>query len=58
MTAKKKNYSRGGGVLLKKHGPDYFRELAEKRANKQRKAMALWNKTHPKKKSSSTRIAM
>lgn len=42
----KKNMSRGGGVLLKKHGPDYFKKLAKKRADKQRKAVAFYDKRH------------
>lgn len=43
--------SRGGGALLKKHGPDYFKKLRANQIEKQRKAMELYNKTHGIKKS-------
>ncbi len=46
----KKNYSRGGGVLLKKHGPDYFRKLAGKKNALDRKARALLCKTQKQTK--------
>ena len=46
----KKNYSRGGGVLLKKHGPDYFKGLAKRKNDLDRKAKALWKKTEKQKK--------
>lgn len=45
----KKNMSRGGGVLLKKHGPKYFKELANKRAAKQSKAVEFYDKQHKTK---------
>lgn len=50
---KTKSKSRGGGVLLKKYGPDYFRELREKQTKKHRLAMDLWNKTQKKKSAKS-----
>lgn len=48
----KKNYARGGGALLKKYGPDYFRKLADKKNAIDRKARALLCKTqnNPKTK--------
>lgn len=47
---KKKNNSRGGGVLLQKHGPDYFKNLRAKQVEKQKKAMRLWEKQEKAKK--------
>ncbi len=56
-TTKKKNYSRGGGVLLKKHGPNYFKELAQKKNAIDRKAKELWKKTEKQKKKKNAKIA-
>lgn len=39
--------TRGGGVLLKTKGKNYFSELAKKGAEKRREAMKLWDKMHP-----------
>lgn len=46
---KPKKHSRGGGVLLEKYGPDYFKKLKEKQTEKHRKAIKLWEKTQKEK---------
>jgi hypothetical protein len=40
-----KKTSRGGGELLKKHGPDYFSELAKKGAAERKVAMEYYKKS-------------
>lgn len=45
----KSKSSRGGGVLLKKYGPDHFKKLALRKHEKDRKAKKLWDKMNKKK---------
>ena len=42
MIATIKKPRTGGGVLLEKHGSEYFSKLAKKGAKKRRAAMKLW----------------
>lgn len=53
---KEKKRSSGGAVLLAKKGPEYFRQLAIKKAEIQRKAMKLWKKTQAEKSASSVKV--
>lgn len=53
MSKKTINNKRGGHVLLKKHGPDYFSKLAKKGIEKRRKIREEWEqmkKAQAKKK--------
>lgn len=43
-TAVPKKPISGGDVLLKKHGPGYFRELAKKGIEKRREMRKVWEK--------------
>lgn len=48
MVAKKKS-GRGGALLLKKHGPDYFSKLRQKGVKKSQEAMKVYNSLQKKK---------
>lgn len=48
-TDKPKKPINGGLAVLQKYGREHFVELANKRAEKQRVAMELWEKTEKEK---------